>query len=162
MIQELDVISAMRTGTDYRHPVRVRGFQVFLRPITIAEQMQIASVIIEEMESLPASAKNALTENLALAKKTLIYASTSAPDKLDFKITDKMCDAMTADELMALFKQYNGVVEKVNPMLEQLPREVIEQMVLSVKKNPAALTQLSLMELVNLCQHLLGDSPTDK
>lgn len=156
-----DVLAQMRMGTEYRVPIRVRGFSVMVRPLSIAEENEVISQVLEEMRKMPESARNPQTEHTLLAKKYLCLASTTAPNAYDFQITNDMVEAMTVNEVQALYKQYVGVTEKANPMLEEMPEKEILDLVEKVKKKSSDATELSFMELVNVCLHLLGDRHTD-
>lgn len=155
LIQELE---DMRQGVDYRLEVKIRGFSTLMRPIAISESAQIAANVQKELRALPEEAKNSITENLILAKHTLQTASTSDVGKTDPSITSLMMDRMTTDELQYLHKQYLAVCDKVNPMLEIMSPEAIAEMVEEIKKNSSVLTELSFMELANVCRFLIkGD-----
>jgi hypothetical protein len=156
------ILESMRLGVDYRLPIQVRGFRVFVRPLSIAEKRMVGSLVVDEMMKLPDSAKNAMTEQTLFAQYELMYASTSAPDKLDFKLTETALKAMTVEELLALYRQYNGVCDKVNPMLESMDQSKVKELSESVKKNPSTLTELSLTELINVCRMFREESLTDK
>lgn len=147
--ERIPQIDAMREGIDYHLEISLRGFAMTVRPLTIMETMQIASIVQEKLSGVPEHARNRLTENIILAKETLKISSTSDVGKNDYRLTDLMMDKMTPDELQSLFKQYVFACDRVNPILEKMPREQIDQLVAEVKKNPSAVTELSITELVN-------------
>jgi hypothetical protein len=70
--------------------------------------------------------------------------------------------SLTPDELHYLFKEYCAGADKLNPSLEKMPLERLQELVALAKKNPSALIELSFSELVNLSRHLLECLPTDK
>lgn len=147
-------LEAMRMGVDYHLTVKVRGFTITLRPLAIIEQQQVAATVVEKYNMLPAPAKNRLTENLITAKETLMIASTTDVGTGDPKITDYILDRMTDGEVQFLWKQYMSACDRVNPVLDELPIEKLEELVNEVKKNPETLLELSFSEVINVCRHL--------
>jgi hypothetical protein len=158
----MDVLDLMRLGCDARFPVKLRGFEVSLRPLTIAETVQLAGEVGEELAKKPNIARNAITEHVIFSIKTLTMASTSAPEKGDQKLTEYVLQSLTPDELHYLFKEYCIGNDRLNPSLEKLSMDNLNELVALVKKNHSALIELSFLELVNLSRHLLECSPTDK
>jgi hypothetical protein len=150
----MDILEAMRMGVNARFPVKLRSFEVALRPLTIAETVQIAGEVGEELARKPNITRNAITEHVIFSIKTLALASTSAPNKGDQKLTEYVLQSLTPDELHYLFKEYCAGNDKLNPSLEKLSVEKLNELVAFSKKNPSALIELSFLELVNLCQHL--------
>jgi hypothetical protein len=160
-LDRIEQIDAMRLGVDYRMEIKVRGFTMMVRPLAISETLQVASTVQDELNKLPESARNRMTEHFILAKETLKIASTSDVGKNDWRITDLMMSKMTNDELHYLFKQYVAATDKVNPALEVLPPEEVQGIVNELKKNnseadlASALTELSFSQLVSLARHYL-------
>lgn len=105
-LEQIDQLSAMRMGVDYRLEVKVRGFKILVRPLAISETLQVASAVQTELRKLPPDAQNRMTEHVILAKETLKLASTSDVGKNDPHITDLIMMNMTNDEIHFLFKQY--------------------------------------------------------
>lgn len=170
----LEQIEAMRMGVDYRISVSVRDFTVHLRPLTSSETLDVAARVQEKIRNLPEFYKNNLTELTVLSRETLKVASTSDIGADDAKINDYILDRMTNDELLFLHKQYISVCDKVNPSLESLPAEELKKIVAHIKQPllgaekkskedlekeiSLQLTELSFLQLKNLCRHLiLGD-----
>lgn len=159
-IEQLD---AMRMGVEYRLPIEVRGFKMYVRPLTVMESVKIASDVHAELVKLPQDARNRLTEHWILARETLKLASTSDVDKNDPKITDLILSRMTNDEIHFLFKQYVAACDKVNPALELINTEEIEKLVEDIKKNNPEelayqLTELSFLQLTSLAHFFLTKS----
>lgn len=157
-IDRIEQIDAMRLGTDYRFKVKIRGFEMWIRPLSISETIEVTSKTQEKLSMLPAQSRNVLTEHTILAKETLKLASTSDVGLGDIKITDLILDRMTNDEVHYLFKQYVAATDRCNPALELLQPEELTSLVNEVKKNKgeelvSALTELSLSQLVSLAQH---------
>lgn len=153
-------LEAMRQGVVYRFPVRVRGFEIGLRPLAISETIQVAANVVEKYKALPLPAQTGAAEHTILAKETLKYASQSDYGVGDFKLNDSVMDRWTSDELQAMFKQYVGVTDKCNPQLEVMGNERLNDIVEDLKKNsPEELRlrviELSSLELVNLVAYLL-------
>lgn len=149
-------IEQMRQGVEYRGVIAIRGFKVFVRPLSISETSQVAGEVISEMEELPAQFRTSLTENLLLAKKYLVLATTSEVGKSDPKLSTLVLDRCTPDEIQCLYDQYLEVVERVNPKLEELGSEEIDALVTEVKKNPSVRTDLSRSQLASLVGRLLS------
>lgn len=156
-VDRIEQLDAMRRGVDYRLEIKVRGFSMMVRPLTVDEVMQVAATVQEKMTMIPDSAKNALTENVLLAKETLKLASTSDIGTNDPKITDYILGRMTTDELQCLHKQYVGICDKVNPMLEEMAAAELQALIDALKKSPLQLTELSFMEMANVCRHLIQE-----
>lgn len=151
-------LEAMRQGVDYRMPVQVRGFSITLRPLSIMEQMQVAATVVENYNKLPTPAQNRLTENILKVKETLMIASTTDVGTNDPKITEYIVDRMTNDELQSLWKSYISACDRVNPSLDEMTMEQVNEIVDQVKKSPDLLIELSFLELINVCRRLIkGD-----
>lgn len=161
-LDRIEQLDAMRLGVDYRLKIKVRGFEIMVRPLAIQESLQVASSVQMELAKLPKDAVNRLTEHFILAKETLKLASTSDVDKNDPKITDYVLSRMTNDEIHFLFKQYVSVCDKVNPALETMSPEEIQILVDELKKNSSKeeldlqLIELSFSQLLSLVSHFLA------
>lgn len=160
----LHQIDAMRQGVEYKFPIKVRGFELMVRPLSLLESNRIAQKVAESMKALPESARNRLTEHTYLAMFTLETASTSDVDSNDPKITQYVLERMTNDEVMAVFKQYASIVERCDPALEFLTQPEIDGLVAELKKNkseyPAEawdsqLIELSFLQLASLVRSLV-------
>lgn len=143
----LPQLDQMRMGVEYRQLVRIRNFSVSLRPLTISEQIHVASDVAEEFAQMPEKMKHQLSEHTVLAKRTLIRASTPSPEVNSPLLTDLLIEKMTADEVLALFKEYNAICDKCNPMLDKMLSEDALALVDVLKKNPSRLTELSFWQL---------------
>lgn len=158
---KIDQIDAMRMGVNYRLPLKIRGFQMTVRPLAIQETLQVAATVQDELSKLPSNAQNRLSEHFILAKETLKLASTSDVGKADPRITDLILTQMTNDELHYLFKQYVAACDKVNPALEMLTPPDVQTLVDELKKNKdetelaLALTELSFSDLASLAHYFL-------
>jgi hypothetical protein len=153
-VDRIEQLDAMRMGVDYRLPIRIRTFSLHVRPLTIAETVEIAGEVTDELERLGKAATRVI-EHVLLAKRTLIKASTSEPGANDQQLSDPILDRMTPDELDLLFKQYVAACDKVNPSLESLPAEEVRAMAERLKKSPSEAIELSFLQLVNIVQFLL-------
>ncbi len=161
----IEQIDAMRQGVDYRFPVKLRGFSILLRPLSVGESIQVASRVKARMELAPPEMVHALTSNTYLAGETLVLASTADVDTNDPRLTELIVQRMTPDELQSLFKQYVAGCDRCNPALETMKVEEVRALADELKKNspdPEALalqlTALSLLHLVNLTHFLLVQS----
>jgi hypothetical protein len=63
---------------------------------------------------------------------------------------------------MFLFKEYNAIVDRINPSLENINEERLQELLNLAKKNPGALIEYSFAELAGLCRALIRTTlPTD-
>jgi hypothetical protein len=157
-LDRIEQLDAMRMGTDYRFLVKIRGFEMYVRPLSISETIQVTASAQEKMSLLPPQSRNVLTEHTILAKETLKLASTSDVGRDDIRITDLILDRMTNDEVHYLFKQYIAATDRVNPALELMKPDDVNNLVSEIKKNKtedvvSALTELSFTQLVSLAHH---------
>jgi hypothetical protein len=150
-------IDAMRVGVDYYFNIKIKEFSLRVRPLSIVEQMQVAATVVQKFQALPVNHQNRLSENMLKAKETLIIASTSDVGSNDPQITEYILDRMTDTELSFMWKQYMEACDRVNPELEKMSVEEIEKIVLDLKKKERQLIELSFMELINLCRHLIKE-----
>lgn len=160
-IDPAQILAAMRQGVTYIGTIEIRGFKLSVRPLSQKETLQLYADVAQHVSTLPERARNSITEHAVLARKTLVLASTSDPDKMDFQLTDEVLEQVTNDELTFLFKQYCLAVERVNPAWEALPDETVDALIDEVKKNPPALIDLSSLQMINVCRRLLSGSPMD-
>jgi hypothetical protein len=158
----MDILEAMRFGTQARFPVRIRKFEVALRPLTIAEMVSVTAEAAEDIRKQPENSQTAATEHVIFSVKMLEKASTSSPQKNDPKLTGAVLQCLTPDELAYLFKEYTAGLDKLNPSLEKLSLDKINELVALAKKNPSLLIELSFLEVVNVCHALLPTSLPDK
>lgn len=152
-------IQAMRMGVDYTFPVRLRSFQVALRPLANSEMIKCYQDVSIYMASLPAAARSKIAEDNALAREFL-KAASSPFGQYAPRITDAMMDQMTTDEVMFLYREWMSICEKVNPALEKMPADQLKSIVDILKKNPVTdldsqLTELSFYQLRSLVTFLL-------
>ena len=159
-LERIEQLDAMRLGVDYRMEIKVRGFRIMVRPLAISESLQVAALVQDELMKLPKNAQNRLTEHVILAKETMKVASTSDVGKNDPRITDMVMMGMTNDEIHFLFKQYVAACDKVNPALELMKPQEIQELVEDIKKKEGEelvlqLIELSFSQLVSMAQYFL-------
>ena len=163
-LDRIEQLDAMRVGTDYRLKVKIRGFEMYVRPLSISETIQVTANAQEKLALLPTNARNTLTEHTIIAKETLKLASTSDVGLDDIRITDLILDRMTNDEVHYLFKQYIAATDKCNPALELMDTKELKTLVSDIKKNKqdpelvSHLTALSFSQLVSIVHHLVNQS----
>lgn len=150
-----DILELMRMGTQARYKVKMRDFEIWFRPLTIAETIQIAAETGEDIQKQPLHARNPITEHVIFSVKTLHLASTSAPGKSDAKLTTHTLQSLTPDELAFLMKEYCAGNDRINPSLETLSTARLDELIAGAKKNDSLLIELSFLELVNICRSLL-------
>lgn len=160
-VDRIPQIDAMRLGVDYRFTVQVREFKLHLRPLAISEVVKVAHEVASDLSQMPKVAQTSLTENMTLAKRTLVMASTPDVGVNQPTITELIFDKMTPDELQFIYKQYLSGCDRANPALEILSYDEVVALVEDVKKkaSPAeqvsALTELSFLQLVSMVHLLL-------
>lgn len=152
----LDLLEAMRMGVDYTRTIRLRGASLIVRPLSIYEHQQITTEVTEALMNMPEAARHRVNEESEFAKRVLIKATTSDVDKNDPKLTQYILDRMTPKELMAFFREYNRFTDSVDPEIEDLPVEKLNELVDTLKKNPSQLAECSGSELQAVCRHLLA------
>lgn len=152
-------IEAMRMGTSYRGSIGVRGFTLSVRPLSIGEMVQVSGEVVTEMSRLPEGSRLKLTEATMMAQKTLVLASTSDVGTKDPHFTEGIAQRCTPDEIQYLFDQYIDLCDRVNPMLEEMPKDQLLPLVADLKKNPLALTKLSRSQLLPMVVHFLSTIP---
>ncbi len=149
------ILELMRHGVDYKFKVRLRGFEITFRPLSELETTQIADETRDFLLGLKEEHRTELKYSAVFANKTLQQASTSAPGKTDYQITEAVLVKCTPDEVMFLFNEYNKCVDKVNPSLEKMSVKDIEDLVDAAKKKALVMTELSFWQMENLCHALI-------
>jgi hypothetical protein len=158
----MDILEQMRMGTQARFLIKMRKFEISLRPLTVFEFVSITSEVNEELSRRPEIARNAITEHVIFSIKLLEKASTSGPMKNDPRLTAAVLQDLSPDELSFLFHEYNAGVERINPCMETISMERVNELVELAKKNNSALIELSFSELVNVCRVLLSQQQMAK
>lgn len=154
-------LAAMREGVQYHFPVKIRGFNCILRPLSIDEMNEVITEVRAQIRTSTEDTQHTLKENTIKATETLWRASMSGPNRNDAKIHKKLLGMMTNDELMTLHKEYIRVCDNVNPMLDKMPAEDMERIIEHLKKKEneqevrLALTELSISDVVNILGKLL-------
>jgi hypothetical protein len=165
---ESKFLEALRQGVDYRIKVKVRGATLYMRPLSMTETVQVTARVKRLVAQIPESERTELHEKTILAKETLLFATTSDVGAGDPALSDRVLDAMTPEEVQALFREYVAVVDKCNPSLDALTPEQLKNIVELVKKSPQSeqaslLTELSFSQLANAFLSLIrGELQQDK
>lgn len=150
-------IELMRIGVDYKFKIKLNQFILTLRPLSALETITIENDVIEQLLKMKTHQQTEINKSLLFANKTLMQASTSAPGKSDYQISELVLQNCTPDEVMFLFNEYIKCTEKVNPSLETMPMEELTKLVEEAKKNSFPLTGLSFWQLENLCRALINE-----
>jgi hypothetical protein len=158
----MDILEQMRMGTQARFLIKMRKFEIMLRPLTVFETVSITGEVNEELSRRPDIARNAITEHVIFSIKSLEKASTSAPNRGDPKLTAAVLQDLSPDELAFLFKEYCAGVDRINPSMETISMERVNELVELAKKNNSVLIELSFLELVNVCRVLLSQQQMAK
>jgi hypothetical protein len=162
-------LEKMRQGVDQRFLVRMRGFSMLVRPLSIYEQNLVASEVLADLERKPKSQQNNMMETSLLAIKSLAKASTSDIDKTDPQVGEIELQRLTAQEIEFLWAEYVSACEKLNPRLEVMTPKEVNDLVEECKKKEdgveLALAKLSFWQVWNIARHLSttpGERPQDK
>lgn len=168
-ISEFPSLSLIRQGVDYRFRIKCRSLELAVRPLSIAEEDQIAQDVMESMEKLPVVRQTSIRQSMMLSIKKLEMAQSAQPGSQEgVKVFQAELQHMTPGEIDHLFKQYIAGCDRVNPLMDRLGAEDLQKIVDHLKKNSTVremtLIESSFFHLVDLCLHLLntGESPTDK
>lgn len=129
-----EILTKMRMGVDWRWPIRIRDFEVTVRPLSMAETIEVMSRVANELKRQPEIYKNRVHEHALLAKEHLILATTSQPGAGDFRLTHAVLNEFSPDELIALYKEYVSVTEKCDPAIESMSSDELRSMVATLKK----------------------------
>ncbi|NJM94446.1 MAG: hypothetical protein HC842_07125, partial [Cytophagales bacterium] len=155
---EFAQLENMRLGVDYKAPVQLRGFTLTLRPLSVAETIQICSEVNQEWLKLPEFARTGIMQNTLMAQKTLVKASTPSPDIYSPQITEMVLQNMTPDEIIFLYNEYRIICERVNPSLEELPRDKLDELVEEIKKNKFTRDRLIFFAIGESCPPFIKQS----
>lgn len=154
-MEALDQLALMREGINYRFPVSVRRFKVYLRPLSNTEETNVITAVLEELRSIPEDKLNPLDESRYMAMEKLQLASTSDEGKTDYKLTKALMAKWTPDEIQHVFTQYTQGLELCNPALEEMTTDQVKELVESVKKNHLALTDCTTLQLRKMVEYFL-------
>lgn len=155
MIDRVDELDAMRRGVDYRLEIKCRDYSVSVRPLTMKETVDVATRVNDNLLKMPQHARTSIMESTLLAKETLKLATKNDVDSNDEpRLTDYIMDRMTPEELQFIHRQYVQAIDRVNPVMEDLPKERLNELVEAIKKNETAVIDLSFLELASVCRFL--------
>lgn len=153
----IEQLEAMRVGVQYRFPVHLRGFSVTLRPLSVAENLNVTQEVVAELEKIPSHLRTSLYECTQIAIKTLSIASTPHPEsRVEATLTPLILSRMTPDELQHLYQLWVDAVKTVSPAIESITDEQIMALVSEIKKNDERLTTLSRSQLSRVVLFLLS------
>lgn len=156
-----EILTKMRLGVEWRWPIRIRGFEVLVRPLSMAETIEVMSRVGAELKRSPDLYRNRVHEHALLAKEHLIQATTSQPGANDWRLTHPLLNDFTPDEIIALYKDYVSVTEKCDPSIESIPADEVKRMVSDLKKSSpeeqdSQLTALSFWQLKAVTSYLIN------
>lgn len=161
----MDQIDQMRSGVNYRGSIRIRGYELFVRPLSLSETIKVAGNVAARLRDIPAGVRSSLHEHTILAMETIVLASTSDVGANDPQITETVVERMTPEEVQNLFLQYVSVVDKANPALEMLDSAEVQALVDQLKKSPTGpsglafqLTELSFSQVASIAHWYMTKS----
>lgn len=150
---ELEPLEKMRLGINYSFPIVLRGLTIKARPLSIIEQHQVLADSKRDIEAVDSKFRTPFDEAAILAQHYIITASDNDPN-----VSAYILNRASPEELSFLYKEYCAVVDKCNPMFEQMTAQDIGDLVEKIKKNKnpvLALTDLSFHQLASICRRLL-------
>jgi hypothetical protein len=156
-----EILTKMRLGVEFRWPIRIRDFEVMVRPLSMAETVQVMSNVAVEMKRSPDIFKNRIYEHALIAKEHLILATTSRPGAGDYRLTHPVLNDFTPDEIIAIYKEYVTVTEKCDPAVETMKPEDLKKLVSDLKKTSleeldSQLTALSFWQIKAVAFYLIN------
>lgn len=152
-------LEIMRMGVDCRFPVQFGSIKLMMRPLSSAEMVECYGQVAAHMETLPKSHRTDIAENTLRAREFLKRASSPFDQYLP-QITDAHLDKMTNKQVMAVYREWTSIEERVNPDIETIPEERLKDLVDTIKKNPKEdwafqLTELSFGQLLRVALYSL-------
>lgn len=156
-------LEIMRAGVDYRFAVQFGSVKLMLRPLASSEMVEAYGQVAQYMASLPDAQRTEVAENTWRAREFLKRASSQYGQSLG-QITDVHLNAMTNKQIMALYREWLAIEDRINPDIEDIPAERLELLVETIKKNPkedwgSQLTELSFGVLLKVA--LFSLTPRD-
>lgn len=149
-----DILAALRMGVDYVFTIKLRALEIKVRPLSLVEHVNVVNDVQAEMSKKPSTAQNGLTESSLLAARILELASTDVTGGAS-RLPAAVLERMTNDEVAALHKAYIAGCDILDPSVEQLTVERLEELVEAAKKNDGALAGLPSPHLAMLVRYLL-------
>lgn len=152
-------LEIMRLGVDHKFPVKIGKVQIYLRPLSNSEMVDGHAAVSAHLERLPSAHRTKVMEDTLLAREFLKKASSPFGEYRP-QLTDPYLDCMTVDQLMAVYKEWLSITDRINPQLEKIDPELLHELVDSLKKNKPEdillpLTELSFGQLTSLVAYLL-------
>lgn len=146
-------------GVDCQFPVRFGEITLMMRPLASSEMIECYGHVAAYMESLPKAHRTDIAENTWRAREFLKRASSPYGQYVP-QITDEHLNRMTNKQIMAVYREWVSIEERVNPDIETIPEERLKDLVETIKKNPSEdwasqLTELSFGQLVRVAQYSL-------
>jgi uncharacterized FlaG/YvyC family protein len=153
----LKQLEQMRQGVSYFEEISLRSFKLKVRPLTISENLTVSAEVVKRITGLQPHEQTAVAENTFLAQETLMRAAKPTPETSDMEsaMPQMLMAAMTPDEVSALYKQYVTIMEKTDPILEEIPSEEVKRLAEEVKKKECHPTKLSFLQLASLVKYLV-------
>lgn len=149
----------LRLGVDHSFPVKIGSIQISMRPLSSMEMVSCYGQVEQHLSTLPQSQRTDIARHTYMAREFLKKAS-SPFDQYIPQVTDSHLDKMTNGQIMALYKEWQAITDKVNPDIEKLSEDQLKEIVDDVKKNrpddlDLQLTELSFGQLKSLVVYLL-------
>jgi len=156
-----EILTKMRLGVNWRWPIRIRDFEVMVRPLSMSETIEVMSRVASELKRAPDIYKNRVHEHALMAKEHLILATTSQPGATDYRLTHPVLNDFTPDEIITMYKEYVSATEKCDPSLETMPADEVRRLVADLKKTSredldSRLTELSFSQLKAITSFLIN------
>lgn len=149
--------SAMRCGVTYRFKVPFKDGFVWLRPLANEEIIEATGECASRLSKMTEFERNRIAENVILAR---IYLSKASREygKTEGGVTEHQLAKLSNEELLFLYGEWIAVCEKVNPKVEDIPKEEVMRLVEEAKKNPSDLMDFSIHQLAAMVHSFLVES----
>ena len=162
-VDGLDLLRAMREGVDYKFTIKMRALRLQVRPLSNHEFTTVLAEVKKLIEDAEPEHQTRVHEEVELAKRILILATTSDIGVKDEKLTHYLLDRMTTGEISALYKEYKQFEETINADADTMQSSEGKALVEELKKNDTAWRGLSRLECKHVVHYLMTkqDLPED-
>jgi hypothetical protein len=142
-----DLLKKMREGVKEVHNISLRGFNIPVRVLSLAEM----NLIRKDAISQALANKGDGTDVNVITQQTVLKMASTIDSSGGPLLSDKVLERMTTDELNYLYNEYVRVSESVNPSVEHISHDAFRELVNALKKNMITSVDLSLPQLRAIC-----------
>lgn len=142
-----EILARLRTGVKDSYEIKMRGAVIPVRVLSISEANMIRS---RARKTAVLNQGDETDVNLQIQKETLSLASCVPTGSAPI-LSEKVLAMLTTDEICFLFEEYIGVMERVNPSVEQILPEEFRALVDALKKKAVSVRDLSIHQRNAIC-----------